>query len=327
MNNLFKTVAIVATVFLSIANIATAKSIRPEYPPFKVVKQQKAKVYFTSDISPKGILKVYNQINKDIKGKVAIKCHTGEPHGPNIIPPSWVKKVQAAIPNSTIVETNVLYESPRKTTEGHRETLKTNGWTFSKVDIMDEFGTANLPIVGGKHLKTISVGKNMLNYDSMLVLTHFKGHVVGGFGGSLKNIGIGCADGKIGKQQVHMVDDKGNWPGKEPFMERMVESAKGTIDHFGKHIVYINVLRNMSVDCDCAGTSAAKPKARNIGIFGSTDILAIDTASVVAVYKLPEAESHDLKERFNSRKALRQLSYMKELGMGTSEYEIINLDK
>lgn len=327
MNNIIKTAAIITAVFLFLTNAAESKSIRPLHPPFKASNQEKAIVYFTSDISPRGILKIYNHINKEIKGKVAIKCHTGEPHGPNIIPPSWVKEVQKAIPNSTIVETNVLYESPRKTTEGHRETLKTNGWTFSKVDIMDEFGTANLPIAGGKHLKEISVGKSMLNYDSMLVLTHFKGHVVGGFGGSLKNIGIGCADGKIGKQQVHMVDEKGNWPGLEPFMERMVESAKGTIDHFGKHIVYINVLRNMSVDCDCVGTAAEKPKARNIGIFGSTDILAVDTASVVAVYKLPKSESNDLKERFNSRKAFRQLSYMKELGMGNNQYQIINLDK
>lgn len=291
------------------------------------VKPAKAKVYFTSDISPKGILKIYKAINSEISGKVAIKCHTGEPHGPNIIPPVWVKEVQEAIPNSTIVETNVLYESPRQTTEGHRETLKTNGWTFSKVDIMDEDGATYIPVKGAKHIPEISVGSHMLNYDSMLVLTHFKGHVVGGFGGSIKNIGIGCADGKIGKEQIHHHIATGDWPGKEPFMERMVESAKGTIDHFGKKIVFINVLRNMSVDCDCAGVGAAPVKARNIGIYGSTDILAVDKASVVAVYRLPTAESHDLKERFESRRALRQLSYAKQLHMGSDDYEIINLDK
>ena len=288
---------------------------------------EKAKVYFTSDISPKGILKIYNAINSNISGKVAIKCHTGEPHGPNIIPPAWVKEVQDAIPNSTIVETNVLYESPRQTTEGHRETLKTNGWTFSKVDIMDEDGTTMLPVAGAKHIPEISVGSHMLNYDSMLVLTHFKGHTVGGFGGSLKNIGIGCADGQIGKEQIHHHIATGEWPGKEPFMERMVESAKGTIDYFGNKIVFINVLRNMSVDCDCAGVGAAPVKAGNIGIYGSTDILAVDKASVVAVYRLPEAESHDLKERIQSRRGLRQLSYAKQLKMGTDDYEIINLDK
>lgn len=292
-----------------------------------MVNAEDAKVYFTRDISPKGILKIYNAINQNITGKVAIKCHTGEPHGPNIIPPAWVKEVQEAIPQSTIVETNVLYESPRYTTEGHREVLKTNGWTFSKVDIMDEDGATPIPVTGGKWLKEINVGSHMLNYDSMLVLTHFKGHGVGGFGGSLKNIGIGCADGRIGKEQVHHHIATNDWPGKEPFMERMTESAKGTIDHFGDKIVYINVLRNMSVDCDCTGTSAAPVKARDIGIYGSTDILAIDKASVVAVYRLPEAESHDLKERIESRKALRQLSYMKQLHMGNDHYQIIDLDK
>lgn len=304
--------SVVLAMFLGLAAMANA---------------EEAKVYFTRDISPKGILKVYNAINQNITGKVAIKCHTGEPHGPNIIPPAWVKKVQEAIPQSTIVETNVLYESPRYTTEGHREVLKTNGWTFSKVDIMDEDGATPIPVKGGKWMKEINVGKHMLNYDSMLVLTHFKGHVVGGFGGSLKNIGIGCADGRIGKEQVHHHVATNAWPGEEPFMERMTESAKGTIDHFGDKIVYINVLRNMSVDCDCMGTAAAPVKARNIGIYGSTDILAVDKASVVAVYRLPETESHDLKERFESRKALRQLSYMKQLHMGNDQYQIIDLDK
>jgi uncharacterized Fe-S center protein len=286
---------------------------------------QKAKVYFTRDISPKGILKVYKAINSEITGKVAIKCHTGEPHGPNIIPPVWVKEVQEAIPNSTIVETNVLYDSPRQTTEGHRETLKTNGWTFSKVDIMDEDGTTYIPIKNGKQLKEISVGSHMLNYDSMFVLTHFKGHQMGGFGGSIKNIGIGCADGKIGKDQIHHASE--GWPMYEPFLERMVESAKGTMDHFGKKIVFVNVLRNMSVDCDCAGTKAAEPKTRNVGIFGSTDIIAVDRASLVAVYKLPKAESKDLRERMETRKAIRQITYAKELGMGNYEYELIDLDK
>ena len=286
---------------------------------------EKAKVYFTRDISPKGILKVYNAINENISGKVAIKCHTGEPNGPNIIPPTWVKEVQDSIPNSTIVECNVLYDSPRKTTEGHRETLKTNGWTFSKVDIMDEEGTAYIPIKNGRQLKEISVGSHMLNYDSMFVLTHFKGHAMGGFGGSIKNIGIGCADGQIGKDQIHHASE--GWPMYEPFLERMVESAKGTMDYFGEKIVYVNVLRNMSVDCDCAGTRAAEPKTRNIGIFGSTDILAVDRASLVAVYKLPKAEAKDLRERMESRKAFRQITYAKELDMGSFDYEIIDLDK
>jgi uncharacterized Fe-S center protein len=289
---------------------------------------EKARVYFTDDISAAGLLKIYQQISQDVGGKVAIKLHTGEPHGPNILPRDMVKALQQSIPNSALVETNTYYKGGRYTTEDHRNTIKVNGWDFCPVDIMDEDGAVMIPVKGGKHFTEMSVGKNMLNYDSMVVLTHFKGHAMGGFGGSLKNIAIGCADGQIGKKMVHAAPDNvhyDKWLAGEPFMENMVESAKATIDHFGKRIVYINVLRNMSVDCDCAGVTAAPVKARNIGILASTDILAVDQASIDMVYKLPEAELHDLRERFESRKGLRQLSYMKELHMGKDQYEVISI--
>lgn len=294
----------------------------------KTADAPKAKVYFTRDISPEGLARVYSKINQDLTGKIAIKLHTGEPHGPNIIPPAWVKQFKAGVPNSTVVETNVLYDSPRQHTQGHRETIKTNGWDVGRIDIMDEDGAVMLPVKGGKHFKEMSMGKNILNYDSMLVLTHFKGHTMGGYGGSMKNIAIGCADGKVGKALIH-----GHTPGNEwgttgaRFQENMAESAKATVDHFGKHMAFINVLRNMSVDCDCAGTSAAPVKARDIGILASTDLVAVDQASVDMVYRLPPAELKDLKERIESREGLRQLSYMKELGMGTGEYELVDLDK
>ena len=287
-----------------------------------------ARVYFTPDISANGLLKVYAQINKAIKGKVAIKLHTGEPHGPNILPRDMVRALQGHIPNSHLVETNTLYRGKRFTTADHRETLAINGWDFCPVDIMDEDGAVMIPVKGGKHFKEMSVGKHMLHYDSMIVLTHFKGHAMGGFGGSLKNIAIGCADGALGKKMVHAAPDNENyekWLQGEPFMENMVESAKATIDHFGQRIVYINVLRKMSVDCDCAGVSAAPVKARDLGILASTDILAVDQASIDMVYRLPEAELHDLKERIESRKGLRQLSYMKEMKMGSDQYELISL--
>ena len=282
-----------------------------------------SKVYFTRDISAAGLKKVYARINQDLTGKIAVKLHTGEPHGPYILDRSMVKDFLTTIPNSTIVECNVLYPSPRRTTEGHRETLKTNGWTFSKVDIMDEDGGTPIPIKDGKQLHEVSVGKHMLNYDSMLVLTHFKGHTMGGFGGSIKNIGIGCADGNIGKLEVH---GKG-WPMGESFMERMVESAKGTVDHFGKHIAFIDVMNRMSIDCDCMGTSAEKPKLTDIGILASTDIVAIDQAAIDIVYGVDDGQSHDLKERIESRKGLRQLTYGKELHLGNDKYELIDLDK
>jgi uncharacterized Fe-S center protein len=291
-------------------------------------QQNKSQVYFTKDISVTGLQKVYSQINQGITGRVGIKLHTGEPNGPNILPREMVKALQQLIPNSTLVETNTLYMGKRYTTADHRETIKVNGWDFCPVDIMDEDGAVMIPVKDGKHFKEMSVGKHMLNYNSMLVLTHFKGHSSGGFGGSLKNIAIGCADGPIGKKMIHGAPDNVNyerWLKGEPFQENMVESAKATIDHFGKRIVYINVLRNMSVDCDCAGTKAAPVKARDLGILASTDLLAIDQASIDMVYKLPEAELRDLKERIESRKGLRQLSYMKELTMGNDQYELITL--
>ena len=287
--------------------------------------QDKPQVFFTRDISLDSLLKLYSRVNQNITGKIAIKLHTGEPHGPNILPREMVRGFQANIPDSSIVECNVLYPSPRQTTEGHRETLRTNGWTFCPVDIMDADGEVSLPIPGGRHLREVAVGKNLLNYDSMLVLTHFKGHTVGGFGGSLKNISIGCASGKLGKQQIHQLPGDGTWPGGPLFMERMVEGGKAITNHFGQHITYINVLRNMSVDCDCAGLGAAAPTTPDLGIIASTDILAVDQASVDMVYALPEAQRRDLVERIESRSGLRQLEYMKLQGMGNNQYDLITV--
>ena len=286
-------------------------------------------VYFTGDLTVSGLLMALDTVKQHLTGRVAIKLHTGEPHGPNIIPRDMIKAVQDAIPNSTLVECNVLYGSPRQTNEGHRETLMTNGFTFSKVDIMDEEGDAPIPVPGGKWLKEVHVGSHMLDYDSMLVLTHFKGHAMGGFGGSLKNIAIGCASGKRGKAEVHGLTDPANpsrqWLTGEKFMELMADSGKATCSHFGKNIVFINVLRSMSVDCDCAGIHAARPTAPDLGILASADILAIDQASIDMVYALPEAQKKDLVERIESRKGLRQLSAMDELGMGSREYRLVTL--
>ena len=286
--------------------------------------EDKATVYFTPEITTESLLRIYEKVCAPLQGRIAIKLHTGEPHGPNILSRDMVRALQARIPGSTIVECNVLYPSPRQTTEGHRETLRTNGWTFCPVDIMDADGEVSLPIAGGRHLKEAAVGKNLLNYDSMLVLTHFKGHVMGGFGGSLKNIAIGCASGKTGKAQLHS-DGTNLWAGGPLFMERMVEGGKAITTHFKGHMAYINVLRRMSVDCDCAGSSAAEPTAPDIGILASTDLLAVDQASVDMVYALPEQQRRDLVERIESRSGLRQLEYMETLGMGHARYDLVSL--
>ena len=290
-----------------------------------------AKVYFTKKIDAEHLTKLYKKINENIYGKVAIKLHTGEKHGPNILPRDMVQAFQAQIPDSAIVECNTLYNGDRYDTKGHRETLKVNGWTFCDVDIMDENEkTVALPVRNGFHLKEVDMGAHLVNYDSLIVLTHFKGHAMGGFGGSMKNIAIGCASGHLGKAQVHGVDPNNVpenylvWPMKEYFMELMADSAKATCDYFGKHIVFINIMRRLSVDCDCAGVIAAEPTMADIGICASTDILAVDQASVDLVYAA--SDSKDLKERIESRVGLRQLSAMAEKKMGNPQYELINVD-
>lgn len=285
-------------------------------------------VYFTKDLSAKGLEKVYEKVNENIDGKVCIKLHTGEQHGPNILPREWVKQfISDECPDAHIVETNTYYEGDRYTTDVHRKTLEVNGWNFCPVDIMDEDGTVDLPVNGGKWFDHMTVGKNMLNYDSMIVLTHFKGHTQGGFGGSNKNIGIGCADGRIGKKMIHTYPGQGQWSiAKEEFMERITESTKATVDHFKNKITFVNVMRNMSVSCDCEGVGAAPVVTPNVGILASRDICALDTACVDIVYAMKENEHHDLVERMESRHGLRQLTYMHELGMGNMKYKLIDVD-
>ena len=202
--------------------------------------------------------------------------------------------------------------------------MQTNGWTFSDVDIIDADGDINFPVNSGFHLKEVAMGSHLANYDSLIVLTHFKGHSMGGFGGSLKNIAIGCASGKVGKRQVHGLQDYGSWVTGDLFMELMADSGKAICDHFGKKIVFLNVMRRMSVDCDCAGTSAAEPTMKDIGMVASTDILAIDQACCDFVWNA--SDSKDLKERIESRHGLRQLSAMAEHKMGNSQYELISID-
>lgn len=248
------------------APVAACKKVAADAPGAK------AKVYFSRKIDAQTLIDLYERINEGIYGKVAIKLHTGEKNGPNILPRDMVKAFQATVPDSVIVETNTLYEGDRFTTEQHLETLKVNGWTFCPVDIMD-------------------------------------------------------ADGRIGKAQVHAIDDVSKpwdqWPAKERLMETMAESAKAVIDYFGKHIVYINVMRRMSVDCDCAGTAAAEPTIEDVGILASTDILAIDQACVDLVYATPH--NHDLVERIESRVGMHQLTAMRELKMGSDRYTLIEV--
>ncbi len=300
------------------------------YVPIEKRTGNESIVYFTRDLSAEGLQKVYRRISANLKGKIAVKLHTGEQYGPNIIPAAWVKALfeKEFAGNAAIVETNTYYEGDRYTTELHRKTIEVNGWTFAPVDILDEEGTEMLPVRGGTWFTEMSVGSHMRNYDSLLALTHFKGHVQGGFGGSNKNIGIGCADGRIGKAMIHTRKGSDDMWGirSDELMERISESTKATIDFFGKQVSYINVMRNMSVSCDCEGRAAAPVVTPNVGILGSLDIVSIDNASVDMIYAMKEKDNHDLVERMETRHGLRQLSYMKELGMGNDRYILIDLD-
>ncbi|MBQ6223212.1 MAG: DUF362 domain-containing protein [Solobacterium sp.] len=299
------------------------------YVPYEERTGNESIVYFTRDLSAKGIMKAYEKVNGNITGKVAIKLHTGEPKGPNIIPSSWVKEVlenEESLKDATIVETNTYYTGDRYTTEQHRKTLEVNGWTsFCEVDIMDEEGTVDLP-VNGKWFDHMTCGSHMTNYDSLFTLTHFKGHTMGGFGGSNKNIGIGCADGRIGKGMIHAKNGNDWGVVEEELMEKITESTKATIDFFGKHVTYVNVMRNMSVSCDCEGVAAQPVVTPNVGILASTDICAIDTACVDLVHAMTAEQNHDLWERMQTRHGFRQLTYMKEMGMGNDKYILIDLD-
>lgn len=310
---------------------AVAGTNGDQYVPMEERDGATSTVFFTRDISPEGLRAVVARVSGQLEGRLAIKLHTGERNGPNIIPSAWVRNlVEQDLPDATIIETNTYYAGDRDTTERHLETLEVNGWTFCPVDITDAEGTVELPVVGGKWFDTMSVGSHLPRYDSMLTLTHFKGHMMGGFGGSNKNIGIGCADGTVGKKWIHAHEGGDQWSVvQEELMEKITESTKATIDHFGARVVYVNVMRNMSVSCDCEGTAAAPVVTPNVGILASTDICAIDTACVDLVWAMTEAglvHNRDLVERIVSRHGLRQLSYMHEIGMGNWRYQLLDLD-
>ncbi len=300
-----------------------------KYIPFEERTGESSVVFFTRDLSEEGLKKIYDRVGSVLSGKVAVKLHTGEAEGPNFLPRPWVKELlRERLPEAVIVETNTYYEGSRYTTEAHRKTLEINGWNFCPVDITDAKGVTTLPVKGGKWFEEMHVGKSLPTYDSLLALTHFKGHLMGGFGGSNKNIGIGCADGRVGKKEIHTTLGSDNmWSiAQEELMERMTESTKATVDFFAPRVCFINTMRNMSVDCDCAGAEATPVETPDVGILASLDILAVDNACVDLIYALPENGGKALIERMETRHGLRQLSYMKELGMGNDRYTLIDID-
>ena len=287
----------------------------------------KSKVYFSKEISPKKALELYNTVGKKLDGKVAVKVHSGELGNQNFISAEFWKPVIDSV-GGTVVECNTAYEGGRNTTEKHLKTMDEHGWSkLFNIDILDsEQPDMVLPIKNGKQIKENYVGRNMKNYDSVLILSHFKGHPMGGYGGALKQLSIGFAS-SYGKAYIHGVGDtEAFWTSDhDSFLESMADAASSVVDYFNGNIVYINVMMNMSVDCDCCAV-AEDPCMKDIGILASTDPIAIDKACLDLVYATTDDPGRDhLIERIESRNGALTIEAALKLGYGSTEYELIEL--
>ena len=291
----------------------------------------KSKVFFSSEITAEKVVELFHAASNDLPGgilpgKVAVKLHSGEPGNQNFLKPEFWQPIVNDV-HGTVVECNTAYDGGRNTTEKHRETMEKHGWSkYFTVDIMDAEGPdAELLIPNGKRIKKVQVGKNMLNYDSMLVLSHFKGHPMGGFGGALKQLSIGCAS-SYGKAYIHGAGEPEKiWTGDhDSFLESMADAAEAVVRHFNGNMVFINVMKNMSVDCDCCSV-AEDPCMADIGILASLDPIAVDRACLDLVYASDDPGRDHLLERIESRNGAHTIDAAAELGFGSKEYELIKL--
>ena len=291
----------------------------------------KSKVFFSSEITAEKVVELFHAALNDLPGgilpgKVAVKLHSGEPGNQNFLKPEFWRPVVNVV-HGTVVECNTAYDGGRNTTEKHRETMEKHGWSkHFTVDIMDAEGPdAELLIPNGKRIKKVQVGKNMLNYDSMLVLSHFKGHPMGGFGGALKQLSIGCAS-SYGKAYIHGAGEPEKiWTGDHnSFLESMADAAEAVVRHFNGNMVFINVMKNMSVDCDCCSV-AEDPCMADIGILASLDPIAIDRACLDLVYASDDPGRDHLLERIESRNGAHTVAAAAELGFGSKDYELVKL--
>lgn len=289
------------------------------------------KVYFFKEISSDNLVKIYEALGREAKGKVAVKLSTGEPGGHNFLQPSLIKALVQKV-NGTIVECNTAYGGGRADTESHLKAAADHGFTaIAPVVIMDAEGEVDLPVEGGKHLKFDIVGKDFLNYDFTIILSHFKGHAMGGFGGAIKNMSIGIASSN-GKAWIHSAGKTRvpaeawkNLPEQDDFLESMAEAAKAVADHCGDRILYISVANNLSVDCDC-DASPEEPRMGDIGILASLDPVALDRACTDLVRSSEDPGKVHLIERIDSRHGMHTLDHAEALGMGSQKYELVTLD-
>lgn len=293
---------------------------------------EKAKVYFCKEITPENIVKMYKVLNKELPGKVAVKMHSGEKGNKNYLKPEFVKDMVNHV-NGTVVECNTAYEGARNYTDKHLKLIKEHEWDkYFNFDLMDEEGPdLVLDIPNGKVLKENYVGKNLANYDSMLVLSHFKGHAMGGYGGALKQLSIGCASSQ-GKTLIHtagVTDDQtklfDNLPDQDKFLEAMADAASSVVKHFNGNIAFINIMKNISKDCDC-DSNAASPCMKDIGILSSLDPVAIDQACLDLVYNSTDPGKDELINRIASLHGVHTVEASADLGFGTRDYELIEVE-
>ena len=286
---------------------------------------EKSKVYFTKLITSEKVIEMYKKLQKELGGKVAVKVHSGEAGNQNYIRPEFMKPIIEHV-NGTIVECNTAYEGQRNTTEKHKKLMENHEWTkYFNVDIMDAEEDIEIDIPEGKVIKKNYLGKNIENYDSMLVLSHFKGHPMGGYGGALKQLSIGCASSH-GKAYIHGAGEPENlWTANhDKFLESMADAALSVVKYFKGNIAYINIMCNMSVDCDCCA-EAENPCMQDIGILSSLDPVALDKACIDLVYKSNDPGKDHLIERIESRNGTHTIEEAEKLGIGTREYELIEI--
>ena len=290
---------------------------------------EKSKVYFIKEITSENIIKIYNALGKKLEGNVAVKLHSGEKGNRNYLKPEFVKDIVKYV-NGTVVECNTAYEGARNTTEKHRKLIKEHEWEkYFPFDLMDALGPdLELDVPNGKVLKKNYVGKNLANYDSMLVLSHFKGHAMGGYGGALKQLSIGCASSK-GKTLIHtagVTDNQyelfNNLPEQDKFLEAMADAASSVVNYFNGNIVYINIMKNISIDCDCDG-NASLPCMNDIGILASIDPVAVDQACLDLVYNSNDLGKEKLIKRIESLHGIHTIEAASELGIGSRDYDLI----
>ena len=290
---------------------------------------EKSKVYFIKEITSENIIKIYNALGKKLEGNVAVKLHSGEKGNRNYLKPEFVKDIVKYV-NGTVVECNTAYEGARNTTEKHRKLIEEHEWEkYFPFDLMDALGPdLELDVPNGKVLKKNYVGKNLANYDSMLVLSHFKGHAMGGYGGALKQLSIGCASSK-GKTLIHtagVTDNQyelfNNLPEQDKFLEAMADAASSVVNYFNGNIVYINIMKNISIDCDCDG-NASLPCMNDIGILASIDPVAVDQACLDLVYNSNDLGKEKLIKRIESLHGIHTIEAASELKIGSRDYDLI----